>query len=62
MAGVDAAAWMESFKDYLEPVTKVALDVKDKVSNNTSCSLLAPRRVCYHLAIWFGGPVFCLVS
>ncbi|CAN0226692.1 unnamed protein product [Ectocarpus sp. 8 AP-2014] len=31
MAGVDAAAWMESFKDYLEPVTKIALDVKDKL-------------------------------
>lgn len=49
MAGVDAAAWVESFKDYLEPVTKIALDVKDKVSKSTSCSLLAPWRV--HLAV-----------
>lgn len=35
MAGVDAAAWMESFKGYLEPVAKVALDVKDKVGKES---------------------------
>ncbi|CAM9469629.1 unnamed protein product [Hapterophycus canaliculatus] len=33
MAGVDAAAWMESFKGYLEPVAKVALDVKEKLES-----------------------------
>lgn len=32
MAGVDAAGWMESFKVYLEPVAKMALDAKDKVN------------------------------
>lgn len=40
MAGVDAAAWMESFKEYLEPVAQIALDVKDKVSEKQS-SILA---------------------
>lgn len=34
MAGVDATAWMENFKEYLAPVAKMALDVKDKVSED----------------------------
>lgn len=46
MAGVDAAAWMESFKEYLEPVAKMALDVKDKVGEKQSgfvaCTLIWP--------------------
>ncbi|CAM9490392.1 unnamed protein product [Scytosiphon promiscuus] len=33
MAGVDAAAWMESFKEYIEPVAKVALDVKEQLES-----------------------------
>lgn len=47
MAGVDAAAWMESFKEYLEPVAKMALDVKDKVSEKQSSMF----RLCTHLAV-----------
>lgn len=42
MAGVDAAAWMESFKGYLEPVGKVALDVKDKVGKGRLRTVVYP--------------------
>lgn len=42
MTGADASAWMESFKEYLEPVAKMATDVKDKVSEKLeiSCSTI----------------------
>lgn len=41
MAGADAAAWVESFKEYLEPVAKIALDVKEKVSEKRGVSALS---------------------
>lgn len=42
MAGADAAALMESFKEYVEPVTKMALDVKDKVSSKYTAFSFGP--------------------
>ncbi len=42
MAGSDAAALMESVKEYLEPVTKMAIDVKDKVGFKQIAFSLSP--------------------
>lgn len=42
MAGSDAAALMESFKEYLKPMARMAIDVKDKVGFKQIAFPLSP--------------------